>query len=377
MLHARAVVRASFRAFVNHVVLDGPFTGDAAVDAATLLAAIREGRIFTSIDGLAKLCRVRGAGHDGRRAFARPGEYLEPAGPVAIEARIAAPEGTTLVLVKDGAPIYDSVGPAHCGSMSANSLAPTGSKRDLPRSITRSFGAVGADQPDLRRSARRARARRRPAAAMPPATTRSGFATGRWRAEAGEGSTSVLTPSTLADGTPALEWRFSLAGGPRARAVRRVHFPVDQRLAGHDRLQFRVQSDRPHRLWVQIRAPGDGGGERWGRTVLRRRHACASVEFRFSDFRPLGRHGDRPPVARSHGLGAVRDRHAQHAARHVWRPAVSGFVAGRSRAGRRSRSFGVARLPAERTCPKARDGNPNVETATSGLAFRTASRYPR
>ena len=295
--------RASFEAFVNHVVLDGPFTGDAKVDAATLLAALREGRIFTSIDGIAKLSAFEVKAMTGG-AFARPGEYLEPAGPVAIEARIAAPEGTTLVLLKDGAPIYDSVGPAMRLDVGEQPGAYRIEAR-LPRSMTRSSVPWVLTNP-IYVGLRGAHARAAIATAIPPATARSGFATGQWRAEAGEGSTSALTPSTLADGTPALEWRFSLAGGPRAEQYAAIHVPVDQHLAGHDRLQFRVQSDRPHRLWVQIRAPGDRGGERWGRTFFVD-DTLREVEFRFSEFRPLGQYGDRPPLARMDSVLFVID----------------------------------------------------------------------
>jgi hypothetical protein len=280
----------SFKAFVNHVVIDGPLIGDAAVDAVTLLSAIREGRMFTSIDGLAKLGAFEAKATTGG-AFARPGEYLEPAGPVAIDARIAAPDGTTLVVVKDGAPIYDSVGSA----IRLDVGEQPGAYRieaHLPRSMARTSVPWVLTNP-IYVGLRRAHADAAAAKAIRPATTRSGFATGRWQAEAGEGSTSVLTQAALADGTPALEWRFALAGGPRAQQYAALHFPVDQRLAGHDRLQFRVQSDSPHRLWVQIRAPGDGGGERWGRSFYVDR-ALQSIEFLFSEMRQLG--GE--PVAR-------------------------------------------------------------------------------
>lgn len=294
----------SFRAFVNHVVLDGPLIGNAAVDAAHLIAAIREGRMFTSIDGLARLgafeVKATTAG-----AFARPGEYLDPAGPVAIEARIVAPEGTTLVVVKDGSPIYDSAG----GALRLDVGEQPGAYRveaRLPRSISSSSVPWVLTNP-IYVGLRRVHAEAAAAAAMPPATSRSGFATGQWQAEAGEGSTSVLTPGTLADGTPTLEWRFALAGGPRAQQYAALHFPVAQRLAGHDRLQFRVQSDRPHRLWVQVRAPGEGGGERWGRSFYVD-DTLRTVEFRFSDFRQLsGTPVDRPSLDRMDSVLFVID----------------------------------------------------------------------
>lgn len=44
---------ASFRTFTNRVVLDKPLTGDAAADARAVYRAVREGRVFSSLDALA------------------------------------------------------------------------------------------------------------------------------------------------------------------------------------------------------------------------------------------------------------------------------------------------------------------------------------
>ena len=44
---------ASFRSFSTRVVLESGLTGDASADAAMLLAAIRRGRMFTTIDAIA------------------------------------------------------------------------------------------------------------------------------------------------------------------------------------------------------------------------------------------------------------------------------------------------------------------------------------
>jgi len=44
---------ASFRTFTTRAILERPFSGDAAVDARELLAAVRTGRVFTLIDAIA------------------------------------------------------------------------------------------------------------------------------------------------------------------------------------------------------------------------------------------------------------------------------------------------------------------------------------
>ena len=145
----------SFRAFVNHVVLDGPLTGDAAFDARHVLSAIREGRIFTSVDGEAGLSAFEVVATSGTK-FARPGEYLDLEGPVAIDARIAAPEGTRLVLLKDGAPIYDAVS----GQIRVDIGDQAGAYRveaRLPARLASASVPWLLTNPDLRGAAQRAR----------------------------------------------------------------------------------------------------------------------------------------------------------------------------------------------------------------------------
>ncbi len=294
----------SFRAFANHVVLDAPLTRDAARDASRVLSAIREGRIFTSVDGLAALSAFEATARGGG-AVARVGEYLDPTGPVTIEARIAAAEGVTLVLLRDGVPLYDAAG----NSLRLDIGSQTGAYRveaRLPSQATTSSVPWVLTNP-IYVGMREAHARAAVPPAPLPAVARSGLATTRWRAESSPGSSSLLAQSTLDDGTPALEWRFDLAGGARAAQFAAMRFPVDQGLAGHDRLQLRVQSDAPRRVWVQIRAPGYRDGERWGRTFYVDR-SLQALDLRFADFRPLSpTSGEQPPLGRMDSVLLVVD----------------------------------------------------------------------
>jgi hypothetical protein len=66
-----------------------------------------------------------------------------------------------------------------------------------------------------------------------------------------------------------------------------MRFPMERGLAGHDRLQLRARSDRPRRVWAQLRAPGQGDGERWGSSFYVD-DTLRSIELHFADFRPLG-----------------------------------------------------------------------------------------
>ncbi|MGH9176757.1 MAG: hypothetical protein ACRD1H_20480, partial [Vicinamibacterales bacterium] len=140
-----------------------------------------------------------------------------------------------------------------------------------------------------------------------PATERTPIATPAWRAEASEGSTSGLAPGRLADGTPVLDWRFTLADGAGRSQYAAMRFPVDGGLAAHDRFQIRLRGNAPRRLWAQLRAPGAGAGERWGATFYAD-DSLRAVELRFADFRPLGQVSSaRPPLERIDSLLLVVD----------------------------------------------------------------------
>jgi hypothetical protein len=296
----------SFRAFVNHVVLDHPLNGDAARDAAVLLAGVREGRVFTSIDGLAGLSAFEAKAVSGATA-ARIGEYLDPQGPVVLEARIAAPAGTTLIVRRDGEVLHEATADTlrldigtRPGTYRFEAQLPSQQRglASVPWLLTNPV-YVG-----LRERHARALA---DGAATGAATSRSPIATPAWRAEASEGSTSAVTTGVLGDGTPVLDWRFSLeaGGGPDQYAA--MLFPLDGGLAAHDRLQLRVQSDAPRRVWAQMRAPGSRAGERWGATFYVD-GALRSIELRFADFRPLGPvSSTQPPLDRIDSLLLVVD----------------------------------------------------------------------
>ena len=273
----------SFAAFSNHLVLDRPLRGDAAADAITVVGAIREGHVFSVIDGLGALGAFEMRGIRGDQ-LVRIGEYLDLGGAPRIEAQITAPEGTTMYLLRNGEPIYDTTS----GSLRVevgNEPAAYRIEARLPASAKAPSVPWLLSNP-VYVGLRDAHAR----AALPsppePVGERSGIATKAWRPEASDGSTSALAQTAMADGTPALEWRFSLAGPDRSEPYAAMRFPVGESLMGHRGLQLRAQSDAPRRIWAQLRAPG-GRGERWGASLYLD-PTLQSYEIKFTDFRPLG-----------------------------------------------------------------------------------------
>jgi hypothetical protein len=275
--------QSSFQTFTNHVILSATLTGDAAADARLITSAIRGGHVFTSIDGLAALRAFEAKAVSGA-GVATPGAYLDVTAPVAIEASIAAPEGTTLAVVRDGELLYETRAAAlridvgrHPGAYRIEARLPSqGSRPSVPWLMTNAM-YVGL---------REAHARAAIPRVVPGASTRSRIETEAWTAEASAGSTSTLQPASLGDGTPALEWQYALAGGPRGNQYAAMRFPVTGGIATQDRLQLRARSEQPMRVWAQLRAPGPNGPERWGKSFYVGPE-LTSVELLFDEFRPF------------------------------------------------------------------------------------------
>lgn len=295
----------SFRGFVNHVLLDRPLSGDARVDAPSVLAAIREGRMFTSIDGLARLSAFEVVATSGP-ALARAGEYLDPqGGPVVIEARVAAPPGTTLVLSRNGEVLHE------VASETLRIVAGTepGAYRieaHLPPHLRSSSSVPWILANPIYVAMRETHER---AAISPPSMTsdRAPIALAAGGAEASDGSSSTLGQGGLDDGTPALEWRFKLRDGDRQQQYAAMRFPVGRLLTADDRLRLWAKSDAPRRIWAQLRAPTAQGGDRWGATFYVGT-SLRSIDLRLADFRALGPVGsERPAFDRVDSLLLVID----------------------------------------------------------------------
>src|SRR5688572_24391115 len=106
---------ATFRTFSNHVVLDAPLSGDAVKDAAALLAALRNGRLYSVVDALASPGGLSLTASSGGRT-AMVGDELPIDGDVHLRATVMAPPGTTLVLLKNGERVHQVTG----GSLEVN-----------------------------------------------------------------------------------------------------------------------------------------------------------------------------------------------------------------------------------------------------------------
>jgi hypothetical protein len=263
----------SFNAFSLRVMLDVPLSGDPSRDAAALLGALKAGRTYTVIDGLAAPGAFDFTATSGG-AVARMGDYLDLAGEVGLHMRMAAPVDSRLVVLRNGEELFDTRQPElHLGVVAEPAVYRI--EVYLPR-ITGDPPIPWIVSNPIYVGLRDLHARARPQPTTETVTSRSSIATEAWQAEASAGSLSRLLPSATADGVTAIEWEFQLAGGPVSGQYAAVKFPIGG-LRDNQRLQLRLRADRPMRLWVQLRDSTSGDGERWGQSVY------VDDTFRFAD----------------------------------------------------------------------------------------------
>jgi hypothetical protein len=260
--------RASFEVFSNHVVLDRGFSGSPADDAERLLRAIRQGRVFTVVDGLATPGAFDFTGMSGEQA-ATLGDDLALRPQASLHARVAAPTGASLALIRNGELVKqttESEIAIEVSAAGAYRIEVTVPGNSLPWIFSNPI-YVGFDRPS------------QPSTQPLPVATQTLAALAEASGEASNGSTNDVS------GNADVRWQYRLAGGIPAGQYAAVRFaangPTD-----FTRVRFDVSADRPTRLWVQLRRPG-GVGERWGRTFFVDQ-ADRTIDLRLDTFAPIG-----------------------------------------------------------------------------------------
>ncbi len=295
---------ATFRTFSNHVVLDAPFTGDAARDAMALLDAIRGGRTYSVIDALASPGGLSFTATSGGHTVSIGGE-LAGDGDVQLRAAVTAPPGTVFVLLKNGQRTHEVAG----SSLEMNG----GSGQAVYRIEV--FMRTGPGTPPVPWIVSNpiyagfTRAAVVPFAAAPP-DSRIPAQTADAAVESGAIDASTLS-APVADslarrlaGDAPLLWTFTLGPGTARGQFAAVRVPITGGLAAFDRVRFRVKAAAPSRAWVQLRAPG---GERWG-TTFYADQIERIVDLPLSTFLPIGvTSSTQPPLDRMDSLLFVAD----------------------------------------------------------------------
>lgn len=243
---------ASFRTLSNRVVLDTPLAGEASADARAIYAAIRRGRVFSAIDAIASPALLDYSFESGLERAAL-GTALADDADGALVARVPAPPGSELAILRDGRVVATTHGTEirHVltgarGAYQVRVLAPGApGMPPMPWLVSNSIGffADGASA----------------AGAVGPTGAGASGAAGApfpWRIEKDPSSSATLRS---AETSATLEFR--LAEG--ARRAQFVAMATD--LNAHDfaRIDLRLTADRPMRVSVQLRS---ADGRRWGRS---------------------------------------------------------------------------------------------------------------
>jgi hypothetical protein len=286
---------SSFRAFSNHVVLDAPLSQDATADAARVIGAIRDGRVYSVIDALATPGSLSFTATSGSQSAAIGGD-LAIEGDVLLKASVAAPPGTTLVLLRNGQRVHEVTD----GALETNGGQEPGVYRveaytaDGPGGPAVPWIVSNPIYAGLTRPAVRADDAA-PQSRIPARTSEAA-------SESGPNDTSRVEVGPLVDarartfaGAPAIQWSFALSGGEAVGQFAAVPIPVSPGLQAFDAVQFSVSSPTPIRAWAQLRAPV-GNTERWGATFYADSET-RTVTIPFAKFRPIGVTSSvRPPL---------------------------------------------------------------------------------
>jgi hypothetical protein len=254
---------AAFRAFALRVGVDQR-TGEAAADAARLLAGIRAGHVYTAIDAFARPAPVTfTATGGGVRAIM--GDELASSSDVLIEAAVPAGREIVLQLIRDGLAVAAADGNTlryvHQASARRAVYRLEAFLRDAPGApqfpwiITNPI-YVGPPAPVV-------------TVVAPPATaeTRDLLAPGAgWAVEHASDSRADLVVDTGV-AVPSATLDFALDDRAPHGQYAALRLPVVRgALASWSRLRFEASADREMRVSVQLRDPQSG--RRWIRSVV-------------------------------------------------------------------------------------------------------------
>lgn len=284
----------AFRTFSNHVVLTRPLRGEAAADAAAVLAALTQGRSFTVVDALATPGGLEFTARGVGGAVAGMGDAIPLAGEVTLQVRLSGPPGTTLRLLRSGDVVQESSGAELSTRAEAGVYRVEAHTPEAPGTPPVPWVLSNPIYVGLPRETK--------TAAQPGLNSRIPARTAEATAEHGAADTSELVDARVEDpfdrrlvGDSPIGWRFALSEGRPAGQFAAVRLPVTGGLAAFDRVRFVVKSTLPMRAWVQVRA--SQASERWGRTFYVDRET-RMVDLPLRSFLPIGSTSSAAPPLR-------------------------------------------------------------------------------
>jgi hypothetical protein len=298
-----------FRAFsiaLPGVALGGAGAGDAAGDAAAVIAAIRDGRVYSTVTAVG-----------GPAAFdfsATADAHVTPMGgalpmidTVTLHVAVQVPGAARLVLRRNGVEAMSTASAAfdytatEPGAYRVEVLLPGApGQPPVPWIVSNPIyvGVPGALAPPPPAPV--------PSVAPREATVRYGDGPASdWSVEVGAQSKAVIDRLKAVAGDE-LGFRFGLGGAESDSPYAAMVMPAGP-IDGFGRLLFTAHASRPMRISVQLRAPGTTAGERWRRSVFLDT-TTREITIAFDDMRPAGvTSTPRPDLARVQSVLFVVD----------------------------------------------------------------------
>ena len=249
---------ASFRTFTTRIEVNSPRWQDPLAGAAEILAALKAGRVYTAIDGLATPAAVYFTATDGVLT-ATQGDTFEPhGGRFLFLARTNAPDGGTIILRKDGRSVAQAPLPL---------LDFESREEGTYRAEVHLSGAPGEPPiPWIVSNPIYIRPREwgtQPATTPPATSDGQTIQGGPWHAEKDAASDARVIHHDPPHGIAELSYR--LGGGDRSGQYAALGISVGNALTGRSRIRFRAQASQPMRISLQARRPRSG--ERWQRSI--------------------------------------------------------------------------------------------------------------
>jgi hypothetical protein len=243
---------SSFGTFSNRVILPRPLSGDAAADARAIYAAIRGGRVFAAVDGLAGPALLHFSLEAGFQQ-AEMGASLPGDFDGTLIARAPAPPDSEISILRNGRVVSSTRGSelrhvltGATGAYRVEILLPgSPGLPPVPWLVSNPIYFGGGE---VGKSPGPAEGQSGPPAGnIPPFP---------WTIEKDPASSA-----TLRTGPTEASLEFKLGDG--ARKSQFVALATDVQGRGLSAIQLSLAGDRPMRVWVQLRAPD---GTRWGRS---------------------------------------------------------------------------------------------------------------
>lgn len=268
---------------------DTVLSGTPADDARRVIAAIRAGHVYSSIDALAAPDAQIDLRAASGRWKAQAGDLLAIDGPVVVTVDGRWPPNAQVTLFREGRPIVTETGPVRYTAPAEPAVyraeVALPGHPGVPVLLSNPI-YVG------RAPAAAATAESRPARSIELAY--GDEATVTWHVEKDDLSNGAIDVVPRVVGRELL-LRYALGGSASTSPFVGFAMPVGASLDAYDRLTFTARAAGPMRISVQLRVPDGAQGHRWNRSVYLDERS-RTFEIPFTVFTPLPPATDAVPM---------------------------------------------------------------------------------